>query len=175
MGISTEKIQQAAWKFIDIFYPPFKPYFSLQFFRYGFTGGANMVFDWLLYYLIYHFIFQGKIWELWFVAFSSHIATLVLKWPLTFLTGFFLQRTITFSQSQLEGKKQFLRYLIVTICNTFLVYGGLKCFVDLMHIPAVLSYIIISIISVMFSYFLNRYFSFKMPAEQNTKTDEHTT
>lgn len=164
-----EKMQEKIWKFVDFFYPPFRRYFSLLFFRYGFMGGFNLVINWILYYLIYYFVFRGNIWELSFVAFSPHIATLVLEWPITFATGFWLQRNITFSQSELGIGKQFFRYFFITVCNTFLVYGGLKCFVDFFHIMPVLSYIIISVISVFFSYFFNRYFSFKTIENQNYK------
>ena len=168
-----EKLQEKIWKFVDFFYPPFQRYFSLLFFRYGFMGGFNLVIDWVWYYLIYHFIFRGNVWELGFVAFSPHIATLVLKWPITFATGFWLQRNITFSKSNLTQGKQFFRYFVVTVCNTFLVYGGLKCFVDFFHIMPVLSYIMISVISVFFSYFFNRYFSFQTLEDPNNKANEN--
>ncbi len=164
-------IQKKLWAFIDLFYPPFRRFFSLQFFRYGFSGGANLVIDWFLYFLIYRFVFKGEIWDLGFIAFTPHIATLVLKWPIVFLTGFWLQRNISFSESNLKWGVQMARYFIVTMCNTFMVYGGLKVFVETLHIDAVLSNIIISIAAALFSYFFNKYFSFRKE-NQKPETDE---
>lgn len=168
-----EKIQQGVWRIIDFFYPPFRKYFSIQFFRYGFVGGAMLVLDWLLYYLIYSFVFRGAIWDLGFIAFTPHIATLVVKWPMVFFLGFWLQRTISFSESNLKGMVQITRYFIVTICNLFMVYGGLKVFVEILHINAVLSNIFISIAASLFSYFFNKYFSFRRePESQKTNNNE---
>ena len=41
---------------VDFFYPPFKKYMPLQFFRYGVTGVANMALDWVLYFFTFHII-----------------------------------------------------------------------------------------------------------------------
>ena len=165
-----EKIQRGMWKFIDFFYPPFEKYFGIQFFRYGFVGGMMLVFDWFLYYLVYEFVFKGEIWDLGFVAFTPHIATLVLKWPVVFFLGFWLQRNITFVESNLKGIVQIVRYFIVTMCNLFMVYGGLKVFVEILHINAVVSNILISILAALFSYFFNKYFSFRHEAESSKTT-----
>ncbi|HPH73193.1 MAG TPA: GtrA family protein, partial [Paludibacteraceae bacterium] len=68
------KIQKFLWVVIDFFYQPFSKFFSLQFFRYGFCGGLNMAFDWVLYFVFYNFVFQKQLLDLGFVAISPHIA-----------------------------------------------------------------------------------------------------
>ena len=170
-----EKIQHALWSVVDFFYPPFHKVCSLQFFRYGFTGGLNMAFDTILYYVFYHYVFHSTLFQLGdLVTFTPHIASFVFKWPITFLTGFWLARHITFSESSLGGKAQIFRYLMVSVVNVFIVYGGLKFFVEVCGIFPTLSYILIGIISVLFSYFFNRFFSFRI-SNHNTADNEDFT
>ena len=42
--------EKAILNVIAFFYKPFRKIIPPTFFRYGFSGGANMVFDWILYF-----------------------------------------------------------------------------------------------------------------------------
>ena len=66
---------------IDYFYPPFRRYFGLQFFRYGVSGAANIVFDWGLYSFIYNIVLQKQMLNLGIVTLSSPIAALFITFP----------------------------------------------------------------------------------------------
>ncbi len=148
--------------FIDLFYPVFKRYMPLQFFRYGVTGVANLVFDWVLYFLIYNFILQQQMLNLGIFTLSSHIASFAIKFPITLLSGFLLQKYVTFSESDLRGHRQLFRYLIVYGVNILINYFGLKLFVDLMKIFPSISNMIVSVITVFVSYFLQKSYTFKV-------------
>ncbi|MDD3033549.1 MAG: GtrA family protein [Bacteroidales bacterium] len=149
-------------EFIDLFYPIFKRYMPLQFFRYGVTGVANLVFDWVLYFLIYNFILQQQMLHLGIFTLSSHIASFAIKFPITLLSGFLLQKYVTFTESDLRGHRQLFRYLIVYGVNILINYFGLKLFVDLMHIFPSISNMIVSVITVFVSYFLQKSYTFKV-------------
>lgn len=149
-------------EFIDLFYPIFKRYMPLQFFRYGVTGVANLVFDWVLYFLIYNFILQQQMLHLGIFTLSSHIASFAIKFPITLLSGFLLQKYVTFSESDLRGHRQLFRYLIVYGVNILINYFGLKLFVDLMNIFPSISNMIVSVITVFVSYFLQKSYTFKV-------------
>lgn len=149
-------------EFIDLFYPIFKRYMPLQFFRYGVTGVANLVFDWVLYFLIYNFILQQQMLHLGIFTLSSHIASFAIKFPIVLLSGFLLQKYVTFSESDLRGHRQLFRYLIVYGVNILINYFGLKLFVDLMHIFPSISNMIVSVITVFVSYFLQKSYTFKV-------------
>lgn len=155
------KIQKILWAVIDFFYQPFSKFFSLQFFRYGFCGGLNMAFDWVLYFVFYNFVFQKQLLDLGFVAISPHIASFIFKFPITFLTGFWLARHVSFSESYLRGRVQIIRYLLVVCCCILINYIGLKFFVEICGIYPSISNVITSIISAVFSYFTNKHFSFR--------------
>jgi GtrA-like protein. len=157
-----DRIQCVLWTVIDFFYPPFKKFFSIQFFRYAFCGGLNMCFDWVLFYVFYHFVFRERVFDLGVVAFTPYIASFVFKFPIVFLTGFWMARHISFSESELRGRVQIIRYLMVTVANIFLVYSGLKLFVEVFNIWPSVANVLISIISALMSFFLNKFFSFKL-------------
>jgi putative flippase GtrA len=151
---------------IDLFYPPFRRYMSKQFFRYGVTGGANLVFDWIMYFLIFNFVMCKQVLDMGFVTFSSHIATFIIKFPVVFFSGFLLQKYVTFSLSELRGHVQLYRYLIVVVINLLVNFAGLKLLVEVFNIYPSVSNIIISTFTVFISYFFQNHYTFKSPKKE---------
>ena len=154
-------IERTLTTVIDFFYPPFRKIFSLELFRYAACGGLNLVFDWVLYYILYHYVFHAQVFDLGFIAFKPHIAAFIFEFPIIFLTGFWMARHISFSSSTLRGRTQIVRYLLVTLGNILLNYAGLKLFVEVFHWWPTIARILISIICVTFSYLGNKFYSFK--------------
>ena len=147
---------------IDFFYPPFRKFVSLQFFRYGVSGVANMVFDWLLYFSIFHFVLKQNMLHLGFVTFSSHIAALFLTFPVTLFTGFLLQKYVTFTSSLLRGKVQLFRYSLVVAANLLINYLGMKLLVDFLGVFPTPSKMMITIVTTIFSYISQKRYTFKV-------------
>lgn len=154
---------------IDRFYPPFSRYFSLQFFRYGVSGSLNLIFDWTLYFLVYNFVIQKRLVHLYFFTLSPHIATLFFTFPVTILSGFLLQKYVTFTTSSLRGKQQLPRYVSVVGVNLLINYFGLKLLVDVLGLYPTPSKMIITIFTVIFSYFSQKHFTFVVKNEQKRK------
>lgn len=157
-----EIIGQWITKMVDFFYPPFRKYMTLQFFRYGVTGVANMAFDWVLYFVTFHFILEKQMLDLGFETLSSHIAAMVIVFPVTFTSGFLLQKYVTFSASEIKGRVQVFRYLTVVLANLLINYIGLKLLVDVVGLFPTPSKMIVTIITTIFSYFSQKKFTFKM-------------
>ena len=112
-------------------------------------------------FLIYNFVLRKKMPELGFVTLSSHIAALAIKIPIVLLSGFLLQKYVTFSSSSLNGKVQLFRYSIVFFANLCICYFGMKLLVDGFNIYPSPSNIIISIVTVFISYFSQKLYTFK--------------
>ena len=146
---------------IDFFYPPFQRWFSPQLFRYAATGVGNMFLDWVLYFFVYNFVLQHHMLHLRIVTLSSHIATLLIVFPITLLTGFLLAKYVTFTQSTLRGKTQLLRYVVVVSVNLFINYFGLKLFVDVCGIYPTPAKMIVTVFCVLFSYLSQKHYSFR--------------
>ncbi len=146
---------------VDFFYPPFRKYMTLQFFRYGVTGSLNLFFDWVLYFFLYNFVLRKQPMDLAIVTISSHIATLAVKFPIILFSGFLLQKYVTFSYSEIRGRIQLFRYLVVVLVNLLINYLGLKFLVDLLGFYPTISNMLISGLTVFVSYFSQKRYTFK--------------
>ncbi len=143
-------------KVIDFFYPPFKKYVSLQFFRYGVSGSMNVVFSIVLYFCIYNYVLRQQMLPLGLFTLSSHIATLAISFPFSNLFGFLLQKYVTFTTSELR-----YRYFLIVFLNLGINTVVLKVLVDGFHFWTTPSQIIATFICVFVSYFSQKKFTFK--------------
>lgn len=163
-----QKIGDWIRSIIDFFYPPFQKFMPIQFFRYGAVGGANLLFDWVLYFFIFNFILHQQALDLGFIAIRSDIAAFTLKFPITLLSGFFLQKYVTFSNStNSRGRVQLLKYFFVVVINLIVNYVGFYIFVDYLHFWPSITNALISIITSIFSYFAQKKFTFKISRKTN--------
>jgi putative flippase GtrA len=152
---------------IDFFYPLFEKYVTLQFFRYGLTGTINLLFDWFLYFLIYNFVLQHKMLNLGIVTLSSHIAAMTIKMPIVLVSGFLLQKYVTFYSSSLKSRIQLFRYTTVFLINLFINYLGLKILVDRLDFWPTPSNMIVSVLTIVISYFSQKHYTFKTLSENS--------
>jgi len=133
----------------------------LKTYRYAVCGGSNLVLDVTLYFVFYQFIFQKQDVDVSFFTMSAHIASLFFVFPITFLTGFLLNRYITFDDSILPAKTQFTRYLTVSLGAILLSYILMKFFVDLLGFYPTPSKLITTFLTIVYSYILQSKFSFR--------------
>jgi len=153
-------------KMIDSTYPLFRKLISQQLYRYGVCGSMNIVFDWVLYFLVYNFIFKHRLVDLGIVTLSPHIASLVIIFPVTTLSGFLLQKYVTFTNStDLRGRVQLIRYMLIVLANLLINYAGLKLLVDGLDFYPTPSKMIITIVTVICSYIGQKKFTFKISSQ----------
>lgn len=167
MRIILHKSRILIDKVIEWFYQPFKRLIPPETFRYAATGGFNTALDIFLYFCFYNFILQKNIIELGFIAISPHIAAFLLVFPITFTTGFLLAKYITFTNSPIKGRIQLIRYALSVAGSILLNYILLKLLVEYLFIWPTVSKVITTVIVVLYSYFIQRFFTFKTA---NTKS-----
>ncbi len=158
----SPKMKDQLIRLIDAFYFLFKRFMPLKTYRYAVCGGSNLVFDTVLYFLFYNFIFAKQNVDLIFVVLSPHIASLFFVFPITFITGFLLNKFITFQDSQLPWKVQFFRYLIVGMGALLLAYLVMKLLVDGLGFYPTPSRFLTILITATYSYILQNKFSFRV-------------
>ena len=146
---------------LDLFYPLFKRVMPLQTFRYAASGGGNTLLGVLVYSIGYTHFFKGHIYDVGFYAFKAHSASLLLSFSVTFPVGFFLSKYVVFTDSDMKGRVQLFRYLMICLFNLAINYLLLKLLVEQFGVHAVTAQIITVVAVVLFSYLAQRNFSFK--------------
>lgn len=157
MGLAQRIIQV-----VDALYiKPLHGLVSRNLFAYGLCGGVNMTLDIIWYFVIYHFIVAERFINLGFVVVSPHIASLLLVFPITFFTGFWLNRHVAFRVTQFSTRGQLLRYAISVAGSILINYLCMKLFVECLNIWPTPSKMLTTVVSVAYSYLAAKYFTFK--------------
>lgn len=154
------KVADYIRKAVDFFY--FRPFrfIPLVTFRYAAVGGLNLLYGIVQYWFIYNFILFQKDVDFGIVVISAPIFTFLINFVITFLTGFWLMKYVTFHHSCLSGYRQIIRYSVVVAINVFVNYFGLKLLISLGVYPSIAN-VLIQPVAVTISYFLNSRFSFR--------------
>lgn len=147
---------------IDLLYiPQIRKIVSRDIFGYGICGGANMVLDTLWYFVLYHYVVCEQFVDLGIVVMSPHIATLCLVFPITFFTGFWLNRHVAFRVTHLRSRRQLVRYALSVVGSIVINYVCMKLFVESFHLWPTPSKMLTTVITVVYSYLAARFFTFR--------------
>ncbi|MBQ5898977.1 MAG: GtrA family protein [Alistipes sp.] len=147
---------------IDLLYiPQIRKIVSRDIFGYGICGSANMVLDTLWYFVLYHYVVCEQFVDLGIVVMSPHIATLCLVFPITFFTGFWLNRHVAFRVTHLRSRRQLVRYALSVVGSIVINYVCMKLFVESFHLWPTPSKMLTTVISVVYSYLAARFFTFR--------------
>ena len=138
-----------------------EPVISRQFFRYGVCGAVNMMLDAIWYFVIFHFVVAQRYIDLDFVVVSPHIASLIIVFPITFTTGFLLNRYVAFQVMAYRSRGQLIRYAISVGGAILLNYVLMKLFVEHCHLWPTPSKVLTTIISSLYSFIVAKYFTFR--------------
>ena len=146
---------------IDTLYiKPLERVISRQMFGYFLCGAANMALDTLWYFLTYHYVVMERNVDLGIVVISPHIAALVIVFPITFFTGFLLNRYVAFRATQQRTTKQLFRYALSVVGSILLNYALMKLFVELCYVWPTIAKMMTTIIVALYSFLAAKYFSF---------------
>ena len=149
-------------KAIDQFYiKPLRKLLSQQVFRYIVCGGITALLDAVWYYIIYHYVVCKQFIDLGFAVLSPHIAALCVVFPITFFTGFWLNRNVAFKATKISSLPQLAKYALTVVGSILLNYACMKLLVEVCHIWATPSKMLTTIICAVYSFLAGRYFTFK--------------
>ena len=131
-----------------------------------FCGGLNLLLDAMWYFLIYHYVVgEDRFIDLGLVYMSAPIASLFLVFPITFFTGFWLNRNIAFRSSPLRTRTQLFRYALSVGGAVLLNYLCMKLFVEVFDIWPTPAKLVTSALSALYSFLAARYFTFRGAVE----------
>lgn len=121
-----------------------------------------MALDILLFYFSFHFILHRQNLNLGIIVLKPYNAALMMAFCVTFPLGFYLSKHIVFNGSYLRGRTQLFRYGFIVAINLLLNYVILNILVQYLHIYPTISKILTTCIVILFSYFAQKYFTFRM-------------
>lgn len=149
-------------KTIDKFYrEPLSLFLPQQVFRYLACGALTATLDTIWYYLIYHYISSKQAEYFDKVIISPHIAALCVVFPITFFTGFWLNRNVAFQVTDVSSRPQLIKYALTVVGSIILNYVCMKLFVDVFGIWATPSKMLTTAVCAIYSFMAGRYFTFK--------------
>lgn len=158
------KLSAIITRAIDLFYvKPLHGVISRQTFRYAACMGFNyLVLATLIYRVVFHYVVGDRWLDLCFTVMSPHIQALFIQFPITFFTGFWLNKYVTFTQSQLRGRTQLFRYFISVAGSFLLNYLILKLLTEAVHIYPTIAQPMTTVIVAGYSYVMARFFTFRI-------------
>lgn len=152
---------------IDTLYiKPLERVISRDIFGYGLCGATNMALDTLWYFIIYHYIVAERFIDLGVVVMSPHISSLVVVFPITFFTGFWLNRHVAFRATRYRTLKQLARYGLTVVGAIILNYVLMKLFVETCGLWPTPSKMLTTVISAIYSFLVAKYFTFACENEK---------
>ncbi|UYQ93599.1 GtrA family protein [Chitinophaga horti] len=155
-------MQQLILNILQFFHKPFAKKLPFQTFKYVACGGGNTLLDIVLYYISWHYILleQEVIYAGPF-AIQGAIVAFLMAFAVTFPTGFLLSKYITFTESNLRGRVQLIRYFLLVAVCIGMNWAFLTIFVKYCGFYPTVSKILTTIFVVSFSYITQKRFTFK--------------
>jgi putative flippase GtrA len=147
---------------IDFFHKPFRNVIGKQTFRYLACGGSNTLADIFIYTFSYHYILHKLPVHIGGITIASHIFAFIISFSISFPTGFVLSKYIVFPESEMKGRVQLFRYLVLVCACIVLKYLFLKLFIEVCGIYPTPANIITTALIAVFSYVSQRKFTFKV-------------
>lgn len=149
-------------RIVDLFYiAPIRGLVSRRLFRYGACGLLNMALDSVWYFVIYHFVVCRRFVDIGFVVVSPHIASLAAVFPITFFTGFWLNRNVAFKATEFKSSRQLMRYGLTVVGAILLNYACMKLFVESFGLWATPAKMLTTVISAVYSFLAAKYYTFR--------------
>jgi putative flippase GtrA len=154
-------LKKLIWRGLNTIHPLFKNILSFPVFSYLVVGAANTLLNIGLFLLTFNFLQNNAGFQ---VPFALEIATIV-SFGITVLTGFWLNKNFAFVNSDKDKKqvqKQFGKYCLVAMQGQFSDYLITKALVVLLLINGSVAYIISTVIMLVVTFLLQKYFTFKV-------------
>ena len=155
---------------VDALYiKPLHSLISRNLFGYGLCGAVNMALDIVWYFLIYHYVVCENYVDIGFIVMSPHILSLFIVFPITFFTGFWLNRYVAFRATKVDSRRQLWRYALSVVGSILINYACMKLFVEVCAIWPTPSKMLTTLISVCYSYLMARYVTFMPDSNDSLK------
>lgn len=158
-------------RIIDIFYIGPLRRIPRRTFQYAAIGGGVQLLNMFVFWFSFHFVFDKMDTDFGIVVISAPVMSFLVAFVVSFFMGFYLQRNVAFSDSSKRGKVQLFRYSQVVVVNIAINYFGLKLLGRIIDYPTI-CYALVQIVTVIFSYLAQRFYTFGSNRGSNSDQEE---
>lgn len=134
--------------------------------RYGLAAAIATAVDITIYFLAFNFIFKKQDVNFFnFLVVSAPTVSLVISYTCGLFTNFTITKYFVFTESDLRGHHQFLRYLMVAVLILFLNYSFMSFLIKGLQWYPTVSRAVSAIVVGFVSFAIHKTFSFKVSKE----------
>ena len=134
--------------------------------RYFFSAGIATAVDVSVYFATFNFILRKQDIPLVFnLIISAPIASLAVSYSCGLMTNFLITKYLVFTESNLRGRHQLARYILVALLILFLNYLFMKFLIEILEWYPTLSRVISAVTIGMLSFVIHKFYSFRVNPE----------
>jgi putative flippase GtrA len=130
--------------------------------RYILSGGIATGVDVFTFFIMINYVLHKNNLEVGHIHIGAHIASLCVSFSLGLITNFLITKYFVFNESNIRGREQFVRYILVAAITFVGNYFMMKLLVDVFNVwPTLARLIAVGTIAVL-SFRLHKVFTFKV-------------
>jgi putative flippase GtrA len=134
--------------------------------RYGLSSAIATGVDVTMYFIAFNFIYRKQDVQLAdFLVLSAPTMSLMLSYTCGLLTNFTITKYFVFTESDLRGHHQLMRYVLVAILILFLNYGLMTFLIKGLHWYPTVSRAVSAVVVGFLSFSIHKVFSFRVNKE----------
>jgi len=140
-----------------------KTILELKIVRYFFSGVTATLVDVSVYFIAFNFLFKKidiPVYESYVL--TAPTASLLLSFSCGLVTSFLLTKYFVFTESDLKGHHQFMRFLLVAFIIFVLNYFMMRILIRQFHWFPTIARAFSSVSIAIISFFSHRFFTFKV-------------
>lgn len=136
--------------------------------RYFFSAGFATVVDVFVYFITFNYILHKQdipLYDPWLL--TAPIASLICSYSFGLMTNFLITKYMVFTESDLRGRHQLMRYLLVAFLILILNYLFMKFLINILEWYPTVSRIISALTIGIISFIIHKFYSFKVINKNN--------
>ena len=135
--------------------------------RYGLSAAIATCVDVCVYYIAFNFIYKKQDLHLaGFLVLSAPTASLIISYTCGLITNFTITKYYVFTESDLRGHHQLMRYVMVAVLILFLNYGMMSFLIKELQWYPTISRATSAIVIGLLSFVIHKAFSFRVSKEE---------
>ena len=131
-------------------------------FLYLLSGGTATAIDIGSYYILFNIILKKQDIDWGWILITAPVASFIISYSLGFITNFIITKYVVFKESNLNGGKQLVRYMLVAVIVFIANYSLLKILVETFGFYPTIGRAFSAGLVAIGSYTIHKFYTFKV-------------